>query len=69
MPPDREANILETLNRDVQLYMEGGKSLYDAYSLMVDMNPYRVLADASYDWEEEPLSGSKNYVRKKKKMN
>ena len=67
MPPDREANILETLNRDVQLYMEGGKSLYDAYSLMVDMNPYRVLADASYDWEEEPLSGSKNYVRKKKK--
>ena len=58
MPFERESNILETLNRDIQLYMEGGKSVYEAYSLMVDMNPYRVLADASYDWEEDPLLGS-----------
>ena len=37
-------------------FLAKGKSLKESYSLMVNNYPYRILSNATYDWEESPIA-------------
>ena len=51
----REREIIVQLNREFFEFLAEGKPMKEAYSLLVNNYPYRILSNASYDWEENPI--------------
>ena len=48
--------MVKKMNLEFHSYMDGGDhSITSAYEAMVNKNPFKVLANFSYDWEEQPL--------------
>ena len=41
---------------DYRCFLDQGFSSESAYEQMVKRNPYRVLSDANYDWDEDPIN-------------
>ena len=52
---EREQEIIAQLNHEFMDFLAEGKTMKEAYSLMVNNYPYRILCNATYDWEEVPL--------------
>lgn len=50
--------MISKMNADFHAYVAKGMSINSAYECMVNNNPYKVLADYSYDWNEQPLDSS-----------
>lgn len=57
--PERASKLMKNLNVEYFRYLEDN-SPEEAYSKMVETNPYRMLANATYDWDETPLDGNNN---------
>lgn len=46
------------MNADFHKHLEQGVSIFSAYQWMVNNNPYKVLANFSYDWDELALNSA-----------
>lgn len=53
---ERQAKVLGDLNSRYLSYVLSGKTIKEAYSMMVKDKPFRILANATHDWEENPLN-------------
>lgn len=52
---ERKRSVVGDLNAEFHLHLETNKSIPSAYEAMVNKSPYKVLANFSYDWAEQPL--------------
>ena len=50
--------VISKLNAEFQSYLQKNVSINSAYESIVNSNPYKVLANFSYDWDEHPLNGT-----------
>lgn len=58
MPIEREMDVLNALNAEYLTYLnEEDATITSAYTKIVQKRRYRILVNATYDSEEEPLDG------------
>lgn len=53
---ERKEMVLTQMNSQFHSYRKENHTVISAYEEMVKNNPYKVLANFSYDWEERPLN-------------
>lgn len=53
---ERKKSLVTKLNLEFHSYIDEGHTITSAYEVMVNKNPYKVLANFSYDYEETPLN-------------
>ena len=51
----RQVQVLNDLNDEYFAHINSGKSVDEAYTLMIQNKPFRILANATHDWEEKPI--------------
>lgn len=52
---ERKGSIISQLNSEFHSYLDKDQSIASAYETMVNRNPYKVMANFAYDWDEQPL--------------
>lgn len=60
---ERKQSVISKLNAEFHSYLERNLSIRSAYEAMVNRNPYKVLANYSYDWDEQPLGNDTENVQ------
>ena len=59
------SDIMESINAEFFALVESGDAPSAAYKKMVHKNSYRIFAQATYDWNEPPMSADVSTMKVK----